>query len=376
MTARKPAAIYGPEPWRTDGDTVWSHWDLWFCLVAWLDHDGDLAALAAAIEVTDRLHWRSDTEAKLSHLDDLAGRLAAADLETEALAASAAEQPVARAKARAKVLKQGLYPRDLTDAMRTTPRKRLYERALRGRWGRFPASPRPWYDRMVNGLGEGWLHKNATFRLERRIEAARDRNDRRTAHDPAERLAARRALVTYMYETMERCDDSYGVLGQLAQEALLTYARLPFHTIGIAAEDWCDDLCELLAWESYGVLLDRESTVFAKIHGALADHAEQFLLVLAEELRANRLRYEADRTLQNVATLHVAHGRLTRFAPIAAALGSDHWRPIVAMAESALARGRDDIARAVFDAAARPGMQQDYLRRRCIELTGTPPGAP
>ena len=32
---------YGPEPWTTTQETVWSHWDLRFCPVARADHDGD-----------------------------------------------------------------------------------------------------------------------------------------------------------------------------------------------------------------------------------------------------------------------------------------------------------------------------------------------
>ncbi|MDQ3767897.1 MAG: hypothetical protein M3370_00230, partial [Actinomycetota bacterium] len=369
----KRRAIYGPEPWHCDGGAPWSHWDLWFCLVALLDHDGDLVALGDAIEDEHRFYGHSDTEAKLSHLDDLADRLGAADLDAEALAVRAEDQAALRTKARTKVLKQGLQPRALTDAMRLTPRKRLYERALRRRWDRFPASPQPWYDRMVHHLGEGWLHKNATFRLARRIESTHERNERATANDPAQRLAATRALVTYMYETMERCDDSYGVLGGLGREALLTYARLPLDATGIAATDWCEDLCELLAWEQYGLVMRSETAMFANIHGALADHAEHFLLALAAELGDRRLRYEADEALQHIAHLHIAHGRLTRFTPIAARLGSDHWRPIVAMAQAAVARDRDDVARAIFAAADQPGMQQDYLRKRCRELTGAAP---
>jgi hypothetical protein len=375
MSAPKRTPIYGPEPSLTLAGVVWSHWDLWFCVVACLDHDGDLAALAERIAAGERFSGRSDSERKLSHLEDSQARLRAAGLDAQALAARADDQPALRAKARTKVLKQGLYARDLTDAMRSTPRERLYHRALRERWNRFPASPQPWYDRMVHQLGERWLHKNATFRLERRIEKVRDRNDHTTASDPARRLAARRALVTYMYETMERCDDSHGVLGRLGHEALITYAKLPHRTTGIATEEWCEDLCELLTWEKYGLLLDSETAVFTNLNGALADHAERFLLALADELRAHRLRYEADEALQNIAHLRVAHARLTRFAPVAAALGSDHWRPIVTMAEAALARGRTDIARATFAAADRPGMHQGYLRRRCIELTGAPPTA-
>ena len=54
-------------------------------------------------------------------------------------------------------------------------------------------------------------------------------------------------------------------------------------------------------------------------------------------------------------------------------LGSDQWMPVVALAQTALAAGRRDLALGVFAAANRPGLQQDYLAARCLELTGQPP---
>jgi hypothetical protein len=372
-TGRTP--IYGPEPWRTDRKVVWSHWDLWFCVVTVADNDGDLDALAAAIEDGGRSSGSGTTEAKLSHLDDLTRRLAEAGIDAAKLAGNADADPRVRDKARTKVLKQGLYPRDLTDAMRHPPRDRLYERALRGRWKLFPVSPEPFYERLANGLGEGYRSKGQTFRLARRIEAARERLDRNTAKDPAARLAARRAMLTFCYGAMERCDDSFGLIGEVARDALFTYARLPFEPAGIAAGTWCDDLCELLAWEDWGLLHRHETKPFAQIHGPLADHAERFLLALADELRGHRLRHQADQALENIAYLHIAAGRLTSFAPAAAKLGSDRWMPIVALAQAAITRGRHDIAREVFAAADQPGLQRDYLHKRCTELTGTPPTA-
>jgi hypothetical protein len=367
--------IYGPEPWRTKRNAVWSHWDLWFCVVTLADHDGDLDALAAAIEDRSGSLGSGTVEAKLSHLDDLTRRLAEAGIDAAKLAGDADADPGVRGKARTKVLKQGLYPRDLTDAMRHPPRDRLYERALRGRWKLFPVSPEPFYERLANGLGDGYLSKGQTFALERRIEAARERLDRNTAKDPAARLAARRALLTFCYRAMERCDDSYGLIGELAQEALFTYARLAFAPAGIAAEDWCEDLCELLVWEDWGLLHRHETRPFAQVNGPLADHAERFLLALADELRGHRLRHQADQALANIAYLHIAAGRLTSFAPAAAKLGSDRWMPIVALAQAAITRSRHDIAREVFAAADQPGLQRDYLHERCTELTGTPPAA-
>jgi hypothetical protein len=165
------------------------------------------------------------------------------------------------------------------------------------------------------------------------------------------------------------------VIGEVAREAVLTYARVPFEPAGIAAETWCEDLCELLMWEDWGLLHRHETKPFAQIHGELADHAESFLLALSDELRGHRLRHQADEALENIAYLHIAAGRLTSFAPAAAKLGSDRWMPIVALAQAAITRGRRDIARDVFAAADQPGLQRDYLRECCTELTGTPPTA-
>lgn len=145
--------IYGPEPWRTKRDAVWSYWDLWFCVVAVADHDGDPDALAAAIEDGGRSSGSGTVEAKLSHLDDLRLRLTAAGIDAAKLPGDADADPRVRGKARAKVLKQGLYPRDLTDAMRHPPRDRLYERALRGRWNL------PDIARAVLRAARGWARR-------------------------------------------------------------------------------------------------------------------------------------------------------------------------------------------------------------------------
>ena len=127
---------------------MWSYWDLWFCVVAIADHDGDLDALAEAIENQGRTFGGATVESKLSHLDDLKRRMADAGVDAHALAAGEETEPKTRTKARAKVLKQGLYPRDMTEPMWHTPRQRLYERALRGRWHLFPVSPEPYYQRL------------------------------------------------------------------------------------------------------------------------------------------------------------------------------------------------------------------------------------
>ena len=197
---------------------------------ALVDHDGDLDALAEALEEGGRRSGGGAAEAKLSHLDDLKRRMAAAGIDAETLVAGEDADGKIRAKARAKVLKQGLYPRDMTESMWHTPRERLYERALRGRWHLFPVSPEPYYRRLSNGLGEGFR----SFKLSRRLEAAIERTDRETANRVPDRLAARRALVAWCYRAMERCDDSYGVIGEVGTDALLTHVSIDYEPTGIA----------------------------------------------------------------------------------------------------------------------------------------------
>jgi hypothetical protein len=52
--------------------------------------------------------------------------------------------------------------------------------------------------------------------------------------------------------------------------------------------------------------------------------------------------------------------------------------PIVALAESAVAVERADVAAAVFDAADQPGAHREHLQRRRVELLGARggPGGP
>jgi hypothetical protein len=106
MTRSGKAPIYGPEPWSARHATGWSCWDLWFCVVALVDHDADLGALAEAIEEGGRLSGGGTAEAKLSHLDDLKRRTLQAGIDARTLVAGEDSDPKIRAKARGKVLKQ------------------------------------------------------------------------------------------------------------------------------------------------------------------------------------------------------------------------------------------------------------------------------
>ena len=77
-TKPKRVQRFGAETWEQRAGHVWSLWDLWFSVVAVLDHDGDLDALAAGLTESMRqptMGTGRAAEAKLSHVWDLIAML-------------------------------------------------------------------------------------------------------------------------------------------------------------------------------------------------------------------------------------------------------------------------------------------------------------
>jgi hypothetical protein len=373
--------IFGPEPWREVAGRTWSHWDLWFCLVLVSGFDGDWAALAEEV-------WRRrppylltlDGEAKLSHLEDLRTRLADAGLGAADLVGEVAGDRKLVAKARRKVLDQPLqHGRDLTPAMRTTPRERLWCRAMHGHWERFPVSPAAAHVRFADQVARARNRGRGAFGIAQALQRLLDDQDQRLTGDPAARLALWRGLLTAGVEALGEVRDRDGELAGFLGGSLAAYARLPWQPTGIEAEVYFADLCEVCVWENHGLLYQRETAPFAGVGVGVGvgvkhhDLVERLLWSLAAELEEHRLGYQAEVAMGLVAYLQAATARLDRLVVTAERLGSDQWMPIVGLAETALAAGRRDLALRVFAAANRSGRHQDYLAARCRELTGEPP---
>ena len=368
--------IFGPEPWRTDRDgPVWSYWDRWFCLVAVLDHHGNLDDLETVL--VDKLRAPgfvvndADLEAKLSHLADLRARLAATGTDIADVAADDNDKGV-RARARKKVLDQELGDRALTPPMRATPRALLRERALRGWWPRFPVSPAGFYEKFRRNVEViDFVSERRTLRVVRTLSERFERLSDRTT-TAGEQVALHRAYQTALYELTERADDSCGTLGEERTDALLTYLDLDWRTGGPDPHSYWRDLCDFLVLDDYALLYKVETDVFAHVGEDDVNLVEAILLGLAEEYRAGYLDYTSNQALQLLAWFHVAGGRLDRYLPTARLLaaGGWNWVAITAMAESALKSGDRSLAVDVFAAGDRTGPDWDHLRRRCHELTG------
>lgn len=193
---------------------------------------------------------------------------------------------------------------------------------------------------------------------------------RRTLPD---RLALYRAFHTVGLELAHRGDDSYGVIGELRLEAFKTYLAIDWATAGMEPADYRQDLCELLVCETLALIHEDDTLPFRRLPAGQIELVETILLDLAAEYRAAYEDFQADEATQLVAWLHIAGRRYTSYVDAAHRLGSNHWRPVVALAEFALAGHRPELAIDVFRAADQPGHHRDHLRAKRQQLTGVNP---
>jgi len=359
--------IFGPEVWAEVEARSWSYWDRWYCVVCVADFAGYWDALAERLATrSGGLHIASDAESKLSHLDDLVGRLDAAGLGIADLAGDVERTELT--KARRKVLDQGLSGRDRTPAMRDTPRRRLRARALRGAWPDFPVDPAEAYELFVGFVDEAdRIGKGGTFELAQALDEEIKAAEDAAAGDPARLLASRRAALTAVCEIAHRVDDSYGQIGELGQAAWAAYAATRWRDLTPEGVYW-HDVAQLVAFDDYAHLHRAETVPWRQARAADLPLLRSVLATLAEEYAAARLDYHVQQARVALAWAHLATRCLSGYADVARDLGSEHWMPVVALAESALCAHRPDVAAAVFDAADQPGFQREYLRRRRREL--------
>lgn len=219
-TRRPPT--FGPEPWSEVAGQAWCHWDRWYCVVAVVDHGGDLAAVEEAlVAALSGAGWGRDAaEAKLSHLAELRRRLEVAGLEPADLAGpSDPADKVVVAKARRKLADRELEGRAMTPAMLDTPRQRLVRRARRGRWADFPVDPERAYASFRRHVElKSHVSKHRSFDVVERLAERLQRLDGAIKTLP-QRLGLYGAFHTAGLELADRADDSFGVVGEVRTRA-------------------------------------------------------------------------------------------------------------------------------------------------------------
>lgn len=372
-SSERARPVYGPEPWQTVAGVVWSWWDLWLAVVCVVDHGGDWDALDAALAGGGGPS-RSGQEARWSHLLDLTQRLAEAGLTAAELVGELATDRALRTRARTKVLRSTLYGRDLTPAMSNPPSARVTHRALFGSWPQFPRTPQPWYEQLAARfpvLDRYAFDGLAAQKFAYRIGAAVSRLGSRVT-TAAEALALRRGALTFYYQVMEGCDDSYGGVGDVIQEAVIDYVRTDWRAAGVRPEVFWRDLLEWAVLASNYGLLGRDESLFLRKAGVPRelDLVEQILAELTIGYTAARMSWHAGQALQLHAQAVATAGALHRFMPVAELLGSGSWVALEAMVAVTVRRHRPDLGIAVLDAADVPGFHQGWVQRRRAELAG------
>lgn len=378
MSDPKPKRVqrFGPELWEVRGGHDWSLWDLWFCVVAVRDHDGDLDGLAEVfVERIRRPTFGNGepSEAKLSHLHDLQARLASAGMAPADLADAdvLADRAITKRAGEKVSGRVSLEGRACTPAMLDTPRRRLEQRARYGHWSTFPSDPAPFFERFRPTVDrKDFVTKGKTFSIATRLENRLADLDgpRRSLPD---RLALYRAFHTAGLEIADAADDSYGTIGETRTEAWEAYLHIDWRSTGMDPTYYWQDLCELRIWEPYGLGFRAEDAWFRSARTDDVPIVESILLAVEAEHRGALLDHHADAALEALADLYVATQSRDRYAMAARRLGSRSWRPIEAMARSHLAAKDRAGAIAVLKAADQPGFQRELLRKKCLDLTGT-----
>jgi len=364
---------FGAELWEERFGQAWSLWDLWYCVVIELDHDGDPDGLREVFVESIRSPGFGSGragEAKLSHLDDLLSRLLSVDRRPSELADDE-QLDDKRVVKRARDKVTGRVPlewRAKTEPMLDTPRRRFEEQARFG-WDAFPSDPGRFYERL-RPIADGKSHVNKYKSFEvvdRLLKRLADLDGpRRTLDD---RVSLYRAFHTAGLVLADRADDSHGNVGETRSSAWEMYLSLDWRTAGIEPIAYWSDICNMLIWEPYAIDHKAETKWFAQVRADEVELVAGILRSLEVDLRAAILDWEADRALEAVAHLYLATDHVDGFANAAEALGSRSWMPIVAMADHALAAGDRETAALVFDAADQAGFHRRTLAERRARLS-------
>lgn len=362
----RPRGIVGPESWRDE----WTYWDLWYSVVCVADCGGDLDVLDDRIIDAHR-NDRETSEAKWSHLRDLRRRLAAAGLTPARLAGDLVDEKAVLRRAREKVLRQYLYDEHRTPAMWNVPSRLTTERAKRGRWPDFPASPAEAYDRLAGTVRfrGGYRGEYKTAQVADRIQAVVSRPLAKIGRDDATRLAVRRAALTLAWDVYDVGNDSLGQLGMVSDDLVREYAAVPWRATGIRAETYWSDLLEFMAVDPYAMTW-RNEVAMLRSAGVPVDLELVLgtLEGLAAGYREDRLSLDAERAEALIAYTLIAARAVDRFPDAAERLGSTDWIVLDAMVEAALGARRRDIAAGVLEAADLPGRHRNWVRTRRATL--------
>ncbi len=374
VVAPRSPALRDPEPWKTIHNTPFSHWDLWLLVCSLIGEATGLDGIERKLR--DRInapggHLRDDSEAKLSHLDDLRARLAMLGMQPEDIALEEARDKKIVRKARTKIFEGTASLKDFSEPMRNTPRARLSARAMSGRWDKFPVSPASFASSLFEIVHARDHHSvGQSFTLAKRLAKAWRSAAEKADQNPEQSLALHRAMLAVCHAAQERTNDSCGAVGEVFTAAIRAYRSVPWEQTGIAPEIYLRDIIEFAVWEQYGQG-DELEELFKAVDPKHGDLAVRIFAGTVDELESFGLfEYQVQSARAHWTALLVGLGRFDEFVALANMIGSSQWRPIVTMAEAAMKAKKVELTMAIFGAANKRGMHRAVLAEECERVTG------
>jgi hypothetical protein len=374
----KKTTPLGPEtaltlPVLKDKSLELSYWDLWFALVAVKDFGGDLDRLANHLGEKQSFVYfdRRSVERKRNHLRDLKRRLERASATpTQIVNAAGDLAKIELRRAIKKVRESCDREREWSEPMRNTPRKRLFEHALRGYWERFPVSPKPYAKEIGSHFNPRTFYpEGASFRLSDTLDRYVDRADKLSKSGQyAEAQALLRAWMTAIIELLGHADDSCGSIGMSFDGGFAAYLKIPLDKTRIDEDVFFRDLLDFLVWEDYGLTDDPIEGYFQGITAGQADLCIGHLRLQIEELKTDDLEYQSEEALTLLGRVVAEQERFDEFEDVARQMGSRAWRRIVRLVDRAMKRQNKPLAIKVFEAAMTKGDHLDFLKEKYEKL--------
>ncbi len=290
----KRTIIAGNMPYRelANADTRRSfhsmYWDFWIAIVVVNICHGDWDALLMWLREQTKANYsqQENGEAMMAHVRQLRQTLDEAGLDVAALLDGVDDAFLKKEtrKAVRKVRNLDFQPKETSQWMLLTPRKMRHARAMRGYWDRFPVNPAGYADALTRRYKtSGYYNENQSFGLETKLSGFLKKQTARAALP--QQVAVYRAFLTVVIEKMEMVDDSCGVIGHLYGEAFAAYYGFERKQLAMPAEDFLQDLLELLIWEDYALTFRQLPGFFAGLSAEEAPIAEHILQQQWKELK-------------------------------------------------------------------------------------------
>jgi hypothetical protein len=186
--------------------------------------------------------------------------------------------------------------------------------------------------------------------------------------DPASLFALYRAYLTVVLNKMNQVDDSYGVIGQGYESIFEAYYQLDRAELAMPSEIFFQDILELMIWEDYGFLYQKQPDFFASLTEQDIPVVETILLQERRELEELEITYKSEKALTMLGLLFAQQKMFDRFVGIARQMGTREWQRITRLAEAAEKGQQTDLALSVYEASLGPGWHEKYLREEYEKL--------